>query len=59
MKHPELEAMVIRVLSSVDSIEGIHPGWLGEFLLLAAEITDKDVWTAKELRNKPNADNGK
>lgn len=58
MKHPELEAMVIRVLSSVDSIEGIHPGRLGEFLLLAAEITDKDVWAAKEQHNKPDVGDG-
>lgn len=52
MQDPELEAMTIRVLSSVDRAEELQPNWLGEFLLLAADITGTDVWTAKESHNK-------
>ncbi|MGK7875783.1 MAG: hypothetical protein AB4426_21555 [Xenococcaceae cyanobacterium] len=46
MEHPELESMVIGVLSSVDRSKGIQPNWLSEFLILAADVTSKDVWQA-------------
>lgn len=44
MQHPDLEARVLEVLSAVENAEGIQPNWLGEFLLLAADATTKDVW---------------
>ena len=59
MEHPELRTMTLRVLSTVDRIEGIQHNWLTEFLLLAAQVTDNDVWRANEPRNKPEAGNGK
>ena len=57
--QPELRTMTLRVLSTVDRIEGIQPNWLAEFLLLAAQVTDNDVWRAKEPHNKPDAGDGK
>ena len=51
MQYPELETIVIDVLSSIDRSEGIQLNWLNKFLLLAADVTSKDVWNAKEPKN--------
>ena len=59
MSHPHLKTIVLRALSSVERTEGIQPNWLGEFRLLAADVTGNDVWRAKEPHNKPDAGDGK
>jgi len=57
MDHPDLKSMALRILSSVDRTEGIQPNWLGEFLLLAADVVGNDVWKAADsVRSTTEAD---
>ncbi|MCP4580923.1 MAG: hypothetical protein GY839_04855 [candidate division Zixibacteria bacterium] len=52
MQDPELETIVLDGLASIDSSEGIAPNKVNRFLLLAADVTSKDVWNVKEPWNK-------
>jgi hypothetical protein len=58
MQDPELEAIVNKILASIDRIDGLGPEWLNSFLLFAADVTDQDVWNIDESRFKGGAGSG-
>jgi hypothetical protein len=43
VEHPEYRSLVLRVLATINTTEGIQPNWLNGFLLLASDVKD-DVW---------------
>ena len=50
---PKLESMVLNVLSAVDSGGGVQPNWMSHFVLMAAGVTDQDVWNEVSPQKKP------
>ncbi|UCE65071.1 MAG: hypothetical protein JSU85_09320 [Candidatus Zixiibacteriota bacterium] len=55
LQDRELEAIVLDGVASIDSSEGIPPNIHNSFLLLAANVTNKDVWNVDGPRNRVEA----